>query len=307
MAKTFPNPGLHRLAWITMAATYVLLVAGALVTSTDNGLAVPDWPLSFGTLFPEMEGGVFYEHGHRLVAGTVGLLTLFLAVWTWRREERRAVRRLALAALLAVVAQATLGGITVLMKLPQAVSASHATLGQIFFCLVIALAVVTSPTWRRAGPPAPGPASALPWVVRFAVGAVLLQLLLGAFVRHAAVKLGPILIVHVVWAVVVFGLLSAVSFKIFDRHEDHPMLLWPAGALVLLVLAQLVLGVTALARLDAVVVRTAHVAVGALILGVTMNLALWTSRLLPRPGVEDGPVAPDGAEDRGARLEGVSA
>lgn len=85
------------------------------------------------------------------------------------------------------------------------------------------------------------------------------------------------------------------------------MLLWPAGALVLLVLAQLVLGVTALARLDAVVVRTAHVAVGALILGVTMNLALWTSRLLPRPGVEDGPVAPDGAEDRGARLEGVSA
>ena len=83
------NPGLHRFAVFTAAATAFLLMAGALVTSNDAGLAVPDWPLSYGSLMPPMVGGIFWEHGHRMVATTVGLLTILLAVWIWRRDRRR--------------------------------------------------------------------------------------------------------------------------------------------------------------------------------------------------------------------------
>src|SRR5512147_1358340 len=114
------NAGLHRLAVLTSGATFVLLFIGGLVTSTGSGLAVPDWPLSFGQVFPEMTGGVLFEHGHRLAASLVGLLTLVLAVWTVLREPRASVRTLAVAMLTAIVLQGVLGGITVLYKLPLA-------------------------------------------------------------------------------------------------------------------------------------------------------------------------------------------
>src|SRR5258708_39305040 len=102
------------------AATLFLIFAGAMVTSTGSGLAVPDWPLSYGMLMPPMVGGVFYEHGHRMAAATVGLLTLALAIWTTTDERRTGVRRLAWAALAAGVAQGFLGGLTVLHPLPRA-------------------------------------------------------------------------------------------------------------------------------------------------------------------------------------------
>ncbi len=115
-----------------------LLIAGALVTSNDAGLSVPDWPLSYGSLLPPMVGGIFYEHGHRMIASFVGLLSIVLAVWLWRVESRRLgerwLRWLGVAALGAVVAQGMLGGITVLFFLPPAVSSAHATLAQLFFC-----------------------------------------------------------------------------------------------------------------------------------------------------------------------------
>src|SRR5512143_3915013 len=101
---------LHRFAMLTAGATYVLLFLGGLVTSTGSGLAVPDWPLSFGQVFPTMVGGVLYEHGHRLAASTVGLLTLVLAVWVVVSEPRPAVRGLAVAMLVAVILQGVLGG-----------------------------------------------------------------------------------------------------------------------------------------------------------------------------------------------------
>src|SRR5438093_4990523 len=84
--------GLHLFACLTAVATFFLIIAGGLVTSTGSGLAVPDWPLSFGMLFPPMVGGIFYEHGHRMVAGTVALMTLVLAAWLARKEPRRWVR-----------------------------------------------------------------------------------------------------------------------------------------------------------------------------------------------------------------------
>ena len=127
--------GLHRYARALAAATFVLIFAGGLVTSTGSALAVPDWPLSFGKFFPKMEGGVLYEHGHRMIAGTVAIMTLLMAVWAWRREDRRFVRNLALFAFALVIVQAVLGGLTVLLLLPLAIAVSHAATAQAFFCL----------------------------------------------------------------------------------------------------------------------------------------------------------------------------
>src|SRR5437667_6906114 len=102
--------GLHRLAVATAGATLVLLFLGGLVTSTGSGLAVPDWPLSFGQVFPPMVGGVLFEHGHRMAASLVGLLTLILSTWTVVSEPRPGVRALAIAMIVAVILQGVLGG-----------------------------------------------------------------------------------------------------------------------------------------------------------------------------------------------------
>ena len=114
-----PTPaGLHRLIVATAIVTFVLIFVGGLVTSTGSALAVPDWPLSFGKFFPKMEGGVLYEHGHRMVATVVGIMTVVLAVLLWRIERRSWVRLLGGVALLAVIVQGVLGGLTVLLLLP---------------------------------------------------------------------------------------------------------------------------------------------------------------------------------------------
>src|SRR5688500_5035689 len=145
---------LRRFTKVVAASTLLLIFAGAMVTSTDSGLAVPDWPTTYGwnmfTFPPSMwVGGIFYEHGHRLVASLVGFLTIILAVWVWRAEDRRWLRRLALIALGAVVVQGVLGGITVRYFLPAPVSTAHAGLAEIFFCLTVSIALFTSPGWRR--------------------------------------------------------------------------------------------------------------------------------------------------------------
>src|SRR5207237_2370054 len=90
-------------------ATFCLVSAGGMVTSTGSALAVPDWPLSFGKVFPKMEGGVFYEHGHRMIAATIGLLTIVLAVWLWRKAEEPLLRKAGWIAFGLVCAQGILG------------------------------------------------------------------------------------------------------------------------------------------------------------------------------------------------------
>ena len=146
------RPGLHRYALAVAVCTWLLLLAGALVTSNDAGLAVPDWPLSYGKLMPPMVGGILYEHGHRLIAASVGLLTILLAAWLWQSEPRRWLRRLGLLALALVILQGLLGGITVLFFLPPAISVAHACLAQLFFCTVIAIATATSREWIAVEP-----------------------------------------------------------------------------------------------------------------------------------------------------------
>lgn len=168
-----------------VVATVILIFAGSLVTSTGSGLAVPDWPLSYGMVFPPMVGGVFYEHGHRLIAATVGFLTLVMVVWLGMSAAvPRWIKRLGFAAIGLVIVQGLLGGLTVLLQLPPAVSVAHAVTGQTFFCLTIVAAYALS---RERGERERFDARK---DLRFAstvlalAGAVYVQLILGAVMRH---------------------------------------------------------------------------------------------------------------------------
>jgi len=148
---------LHRFAKLVAAATIILILAGSLVTSHDAGLSVPDWPTSYGwnmfTFPPSMwVANILYEHGHRLIASTVGFLTIILAVWLWSSEPRRWLRWFGVGALGAVIAQGILGGITVLFFLPDAVSTAHAGLAEIFFCMTVAIALFTTLPLPPLGP-----------------------------------------------------------------------------------------------------------------------------------------------------------
>src|ERR1044072_4936563 len=135
------NRGLNRFAIIVACATFFLIIAGALVTSNDAGLATPDWPLSNRQVFPKMVGNLFWEHGHRMVATTVGMLTIVLLVYLLKREKRPWVRKLGWFALLAAMAQGLLGGLTGKLMLTLAVPRAHATLAQLFFFFSVTLVV----------------------------------------------------------------------------------------------------------------------------------------------------------------------
>jgi cytochrome c oxidase assembly protein subunit 15 len=300
-----PGLGLHRFAVLTAGATFVLLFVGGLVTSTGSGLAVPDWPLAFGQFFPEMVGGVLFEHGHRLAASAVGLLTLVLAGWIVLREPRPGVRLLGLLALAAVILQGVLGGITVLYKLPLAVSVMHACLAQIFFCLTITLAVLTGPLWtsgRTLGADPGRPSLAL-----LAGGTVTLvfgQVLLGALTRHMKAGLAipdfplafgllvpPLVTPHItvhfahrVGALVVAAAVAALLVRVERQHGDVPALRRPIRLAAALVVAQILLGGLTIWTARAVVPTTTHLVVGAAILGSCLVLALRAHRLLPRAG-----------------------
>lgn len=282
---------LHRYALLTAAATFCLLIAGALVTSHEAGLAVPDWPLSYGQLMPPMVGNIFWEHGHRMVATFVGLLTIGLAVWLWRSEPRRWVRRLGWAALGAVVLQGVLGGLTVLFLLPRPVSIAHASLAQIFFCLTVSMALFTSSGWQQEHPRRRE--SSEPSLRRLAAGttaAVFAQLILGAAYRHNAAGIVP----HLVGAALVTIGVIWVWRRIRREYADEPALRRPAIVLGGLLLFQLLLGGAAywirLATADApqpqllmVALTVAHVATGALVLASSLVVTLQAHRRLAPP------------------------
>ncbi|HTK80852.1 MAG TPA: COX15/CtaA family protein [Bacteroidota bacterium] len=182
---------LHRFIVFTACCTFLLIIAGGLVTSTQSGLSVPDWPTTYGHFmfaYPldQMVGGIFYEHSHRMIASCVGFLTVIVAIWLWRREDRRWVRNLGYTALAAVIVQGILGGLTVQFLLPTPISVSHATLAQTFFSIMAALALVTSSWWRSDQKVLTGH-EAHPKLFRLSVMtmvAVFIQLILGALMRH---------------------------------------------------------------------------------------------------------------------------
>ena len=291
------NKGLHRFTVFVTGATLFLIVAGALVTSHDAGLAVPDWPLSFGKLMPQMVGNVFWEHGHRMVATSVGILVIILNIWLWRREERAWVRRLGLVALGAVVAQGLLGGLTVVLMLPLAVSSAHATLSQLFFCTMVSLSVFTAPGWREPRPTLLERKGRLPLrsLCVAAAAAILVQLVLGATLRHSATwdkHLPPgLLLTHLAGALTVTLLLGATVMTALHRYRDETYLTRPAQLAAALLVVQLSLGLAAyVTRLGSpsgpqprnpmVGITVAHVACGALVFAAAIVLALRAFRVL---------------------------
>lgn len=298
MTTRRPYQNVHRFAAFTAVCTFLLLVAGALVTSNDAGLSVPDWPLSYGSLTPPMVGGIFYEHGHRMIASFVGLLSIVLAVWLWRAAWRgpadeRWLRWLGVAALGAVVAQGLLGGLTVLFFLPPWVSSAHATLAQIFFCTVASIALFTSAWWQRE-PDIWRSDFRSPSIHALAVttvAAVFVQLILGAAFRHKAFGIVP----HLAGAVVVTGLIFWLAGALKRRFAGVPELRSAARVLHILIGMQLLLGAAAYwSRLYAatfpqpipvmVVLTVAHVVTGALVLVSTVVVTLICYRLVRPAG-----------------------
>jgi cytochrome c oxidase assembly protein subunit 15 len=286
------NSWLHAYAVFLACATFLLIVAGALVTSNDAGLSVPDWPTSFGTFrMPRMVGGVLYEHGHRMIAATVGLMTVILAVWMWLKEPRRWLRWVSGIAVLAVIAQGVLGGITVLFYLPVVVSVGHATLAQSVFCATVSLSLFARPDWRWDEAKMEDlSAPSLRQLSVVTSAAILLQLVLGAAFRHNGIGIVP----HIVVALVVTLLVTWTAMRVFTKFSSERRLVRSAGALVGLLLVQLFLGVGAymmkIAAQNApqplppvVNVTTAHVAVGALVLAASVVLALQVFRLVASP------------------------
>lgn len=297
-------PGLHGFALLTAGATFVLIFVGGLVTSTGSGLAVPDWPLSFGQVFPPMVGGVLYEHGHRLVAALVGLLTTVLAIWIWVRERRAWVRGLGVGALGAILLQGLLGGLTVLYLLPTPVSVAHALLAQAFLCLTVTLATVTAPGWvRQPGPSARGVPPGLPTLCALTAVAIYGQLILGAVMRHMGAGLAipdfplafgrllppldseAVLIhfLHRVGAVAVTACVGGTLAWILARHRRDAWLLRPALAAAGLLLVQVALGALTIWTQRGVLPTTAHVAGGAGVLAASVTLMLRAFRLSAWP------------------------
>ncbi len=308
---------LHRFSVFTAGATLFLVFAGAMVSSTGSGLAVPDWPLSYGMFFPPMVGGIFYEHGHRIVATFVGILTTVLAIWLWRREERRWLRGLGAAALAAIVVQGLLGGLTVLYLLPTWISVSHACLAQAFFCLTVGIALFTSAGWRTAdGPLRETGGVPLKWLAAAGTAVVYLQLILGALMRHTRSGLAipdfplsfgrlippfseltvdasdpfPISIdtyrtrvaihfAHRAWAVVVSGVLVWAAVRVLRLHKTRTELARPSVALLALLVVQLALGALVIWNRKGVAITTLHVVVGAAVLATSLVLTLRAWRM----------------------------
>jgi len=291
-------------------AVLFLLVAGAMVTSTGSGLAVPDWPLSFGKVMPPMQGGVFYEHGHRMVATAIGLLTITLAAWTSRVEPRAWVRRLTWGALGLVILQGVVGGMTVLLRLPVWTSALHACLAQGFFLVIVFLALAHSPAWEEREVELPRQ-SRLPRLALLTTIAIYAQLVLGAVMRHMNAALAipdfptvfggalppswtPEIFIHfahrlgaLIVSLLVFG--TAWSARRAPRH-----LRANAFAMALIVVVQVMLGASIIWTSRQVGVATLHVVVGAVLLAVSMVLTVRTHRGMSARRTALGHFAPEG-------------
>lgn len=291
------SKGVHRFALFVAGATFFLIIAGANVTSRDAGLAVPDWPLSFGRFLPEMVGNVFWEHGHRMIATTVGALTFALAITLQICERRSWVKRLGWIAFLGVIVQGLLGGLTVIFLLPVAVSSAHGTLAQLFFLTTVSLAVFTSRSWIDA--PAsihePGGGISLRALCVASLVFILAQLVLGATLRHSASwdqwLPNSLLIAHITGAIIVTLSLSVTAMTVLLRHREEKFLTRPVAIALGLLFVQLMLGVAAYVTRAAspydpqplnpmITVTVSHVACGALVFATTIVLTLRVFRVL---------------------------
>lgn len=294
---------LRRFTKFVAASTLFLIFAGAMVTSTGSGLAVPDWPLSYGMLMPPMVGGIFYEHGHRMIAATVGFLTVVQAVWLQLRARKRSLRILGWTAVGAVIAQGLLGGLTVLFLLPPAISIAHAGLAEIFLCLNVSIAFFASEWFDslRTMPKGDAPIGGTTALLLL----VYAQILAGALMRHFHAGLAipdfplafgrlvpPILsadiavnFTHRLGGVVVAFAVIGMFVRLLRFDVRHP-LRQVATLLLLVVPAQILLGGYTVWSGKQPVITSLHVTLGAFTLALSLILALTARAVGWRTGTE---------------------
>jgi cytochrome c oxidase assembly protein subunit 15 len=338
---------LHRFSKFLVACTVLLILAGSLVTSHDAGLSVPDWPTSYGwnmfTFPPSMwVANILYEHGHRLIASSVGFLTIIMTAWLWFAEPRRWMRWFGVAALGSVVAQGLLGGLTVLFYLPAAVSTAHAGLAEIFFCMTVAIALFTSPRWIAGDGAVDDPT--LRRIATTTTVLIYTQILVGATMRHTGAGLAipdfpwmfghlvpdhwsariAIHFTHRVGALLVTTCVIGLCSWIWSRHRSRPELTKPAMLIAALVATQVTLGALTVLTSRDVWINSFHVVCGALVLTTSLVITLrsWrvkfaaepvrfgsgTVRLKPdaAPGVEPGIASVGNARIGSVRLQSDS-
>ncbi len=283
------SPWPYRIALLTTVCTLPLLFVGGLVTSLGVGLAVPDWPTTFGYnmfLYPwsQMVGGIFYEHSHRLLGSTVGLLTILLTVTLWTLERRPWMRWLGLIALLAVIVQGVLGGLRVVL-VENLLALIHGGFAQAFFAFLAALTLLASAEWHNRQPHKAIPdAASVQRLSIITTAAIYIQIILGAVVRHT----GSGAEVHILGAVLVAGVIFWLVDWVVQSYAGHTALTRSALLLRRLLLFQLALGVFAYigkytlsgAFLSpyTVPLSTAHVVIGALMLATSVRLTLRSYR-----------------------------
>lgn len=307
-----PRNWTEAFAWVAAGATLMLLAIGGLVTSNRAGLAVVDWPNTFGYnlfLFPlsRMSGGIYYEHAHRLFGSLVGLTTLVFALHVLRSDDRRGVRRCAIAALLLVAAQGALGGLRVTGYFTLSARAgdtapntylavAHGVAGQVFFALMAGLAVMVSTTWRDAAPVRTSSAGMERALCAALAGALVLQIVLGSIVRH----LGAGVLIHAAVAVFVAALAVFCGARAWGLYGDIHAVRRTGTALMLFAGVQFMLGFASIIAAGAeaqgrrvdelrVLTTTAHQTFGAMFLACAVMLMLWHYRMLEQDELEPKP------------------
>jgi len=302
MTTTY-HPSVHRFAIFVVCWTILLLVAGALVTSNEAALSVPDWPLSYGTLTPPMVGGIRYEHSHRVIAGVLGLLSVVLAVWVWAKDERRWLRWFSVIAVAGIAAQAVLGGEVVRQLLHYWLPVAHACFAQIVFAALLSIAVFTSRWWISDQPQLEDTGSPSIHSLAIANAAVIyLQVILGAGFRHKEIPVWP----HMAGALIVLGMVIWLAAVLRRRFEKSAAISKTRILLHAILGTQLLLGLGAywsrLTTADApqpmplmVALTVLHTVVGAILFGVSVLIVLLCYRLVPRrrelPAATQRPVA----------------
>jgi cytochrome c oxidase assembly protein subunit 15 len=296
----------HRYAQFVVVFAAFVVFAGAMVTSTGSGMAVPDWPQSFGTWTPRMQGGVFFEHGHRMVAGSLAVLVTVLAFWSWITEPRGWVRAISWAAFITVLIQAALGGLTVLLgtfhdwdHTDPLMSTLHASTAQALFALLVTYAVVTAPGWLSQSPRRPvslalaGKAAWLPILVyaQILVGAAMRHQHAGLIIYDFPLSYGRIIppfysplvalnFAHRVGGWAVFAASWALGLTVLRDPEQDPWVRWPAKLLLAAVSAQFLLGASAVwTKLTLPALTSAHVLGGSVVFTTSLVLALRLRRL----------------------------
>lgn len=294
-----PSPlvdrGLYRYSVAVVVATLLLIKAGAIVTSTGSGMAFSDWPLADGQWWPpDMRLDQLFEHGHRAIGTTIGVLILILTVWVGVRERRGWLRKLATGVLALVVLQGLLGGMRIELDrydpmLVTTVRVAHGVLAQVVLCMLALVAFALSPAWTHRRAAAVSFVGRARRMAAVAVALVFLQLLMGAIARHGNVT--SALWVHIMMALLVGMWIMITAFYCSARFADVPGFRTMSRTVLVLLLAQLTLGFATLAvrrvshpsnieYLGRSFVATTHVVVGALLFLSSALLLFKTLRNL---------------------------